>query len=542
MGEPCGRCLGTAEAAARRNLPHLFTVDTCTVDIFDRCRAVPDAAGLLPLSPGRVPHPRLPRRRRPARLRHHPGGGGPDRAARCGSAPARSTAPSSGCSSRADVETDRGRRPRTTTSGGATTASRRSGGRWRGPKPRGWPSWCGWPGPAASLPGGREDARLPLASCTSTRASFRASTATRSAAIAARGWPANGTGAAPDDGWSAIERLLNAVSARSHVDLVRADLRYALRSAASAGLRRHRHPRCRARHRRHDVPRSRSPTTCCCGRCPSRSPSGSSSSGRTSRSAATRAWSCRRATSCDWQAREPAFDGDGGLHLDGRRTCSAPASPSGSRARTATPEMFALLGVARRSAARSPRRRPRGRAGGAGAQRTGCGRRASAPIRERRPARCRSTTGRTRSPASCRRLHASRGATTAFWTPLRFDGELTRPIASNYLSARRSPGCAPGVTIDQVAGRAERHRRAARARPTRTRTREPARRSSTLRDEVSRQPRLMLAALRRLACVLLIACTNLGEPAARRGRSIAAASSPCAPRSAPGASGWSASC
>ena len=64
-----------------------------------------------------------------------------------------------------------------------------------------------------------------------------------------------------------------------------------------------------------------------------------------------------------------------------------------------------------------------------------------------------------------------------------------------------------------------------------------------LRDQLSQQSRLLLLALFGAALgVLLIACTNLASLLLARALERRRRSSRCARRSAPGASGWCASC
>ncbi len=96
-----------------------------------------------------------------------------------------------------------------------------------------------------------------------------------------------------------------------------------------------------------------------------------------------------------------------------------------------------------------------------------------------------------------------------FWTPLRFSGPSDEDRTNNYL--RAVARLAPDVTMTQA--RAELQRVAedlARQYPGEN----AGVRATvvTLRDEVARQPRLLLGALVGAAlCVLLIACTNLAS-------------------------------
>ena len=145
-------------------------------------------------------------------------------------------------------------------------------------------------------------------------------------------------------------------------------------------------------------PPSRSPTTCCSGRCPSRTRSAWCSSGRRSAPRLRRASSCRRPTTATGRRRSTSFEAMGAFRSGGSVNLVGEGDPE--RLDGAPRSRPTLLAAPRRAAAARPalrrRRRPRGRAGHAAAEL----RAVAAPLRRRSgawsAASCCSTTSRTR--------------------------------------------------------------------------------------------------------------------------------------------------
>ena len=141
----------------------------------------------------------------------------------------------------------------------------------------------------------------------------------------------------------------------------------ALRSARSLGrapgFAAHGGPRGGARRRRDHGRRSRSPTTCWCGRCPSRRSDRLVQLWQAQgRPRLRRASSCRRPTTATGSARSTSFEAMGAYHTGAAQPRRARASPSGSSPPRVTAELLPLLGVA---AAARPRLLAGGRSRGA---------------------------------------------------------------------------------------------------------------------------------------------------------------------------------
>ena len=280
--------------------------------------------------------------------------------------------------------------------------------------------------------------------------------------------------------------------------MLRQDLRYALRTcAASAGLRRHRRrwwrPGRRRHHRRllHHRPRAAPAAAVRRAR-----PAGEAVAGPVAR-AATRGWSCRPANYRDWKRQSTIVRARWPRSQQLASTCVGDGEPERARRRVAvTPTCSRRCGV-RGPIGRALRRRDDDREGAPGTVVLSDG--ALAGALRRRPERPRphgacSTARRTWSigvmPRGFRLPEPRRRAVDAAAR----SGRATTRTAPTRLPARRRPARARRHPR-AGAGGADAGRRAAGARSTPRTTRAPAPPVVDLRDEVSRQARLLLLAL-----------------------------------------------